>query len=32
VILRKGEVVEAGPVDKLSDLARELLPGSGEGS
>ena len=28
VVLRKGKVVEAGPVDKLSDLARELLPGS----
>ncbi|MGP8149486.1 MAG: ABC transporter ATP-binding protein [Acidimicrobiales bacterium] len=32
VVLRKGQVVEAGPVDKLSDLARELLPGPGETS
>jgi len=32
VVLRKGQVVEAGPVDKLSDLARELLPGRGETS
>jgi branched-chain amino acid transport system ATP-binding protein len=32
VVLRKGQVVEAGPVDKLSDLARELLPGQGETS
>jgi branched-chain amino acid transport system ATP-binding protein len=31
VVLRKGRVVEAGPVDKLSDLARELLPGADEG-
>ncbi len=29
VILRKGRVVEAGPVAKLSDLARELLPEGG---
>ena len=26
VVLRKGEVVEAGPVGELGDLARELLP------
>jgi branched-chain amino acid transport system ATP-binding protein len=26
VVLRKGRVVEAGPVDELGDLARELLP------
>jgi branched-chain amino acid transport system ATP-binding protein len=30
VVLRKGQVVEAGPVDKLSDLAQELMPGSAE--
>ena len=27
VVLRKGQVVEAGPVGKLGDLARELLSG-----
>ncbi len=27
VVLRKGRVVEAGPVAELSDLARRLLPG-----
>ena len=32
VVLRKGQVVEAGPVGELSDLARELLPDSTEGS
>jgi len=32
VVLRKGRVVEAGPVGELSDLARELLPDSTEGS
>ncbi len=32
VVLRKGQVVEAGPVDKLSDLARELLPRPPENS
>ncbi len=30
VILRKGRVVQAGPVSELGDLARELLPGAGE--
>jgi len=32
VVLRKGRVVRAGPVDQLSDLARELLPDTGDGS
>jgi branched-chain amino acid transport system ATP-binding protein len=31
VVLRKGRVVESGPVGDLSDLARELLPESTEG-
>lgn len=31
VVLRKGRVVESGPVGELSDLARELLPESTEG-
>jgi branched-chain amino acid transport system ATP-binding protein len=26
VVLRKGQVVEAGPVNKLGDLTREMLP------
>jgi len=30
VVLRKGRVVESGPVEKLGDLARELLPGPGD--
>jgi branched-chain amino acid transport system ATP-binding protein len=30
VVLRKGQVIEAGSVDELGDVARELLPGSGE--
>jgi len=32
VFLRKGQVVEAGPVGELSELARELLPDSTEPS
>jgi len=32
VVLRKGRVVRAGPVDQLGDLARELLPDTGDGS
>jgi len=32
VVLRKGKVVEAGPVDKLGELVRELLAGPGESS
>ncbi|MGA3216472.1 MAG: ABC transporter ATP-binding protein [Acidimicrobiales bacterium] len=31
VVLRKGQVVEAGPVDELGDLARELLPRADQG-
>ncbi len=31
VVLRKGRVVESGPVGELSELARELLPDSTEG-
>jgi branched-chain amino acid transport system ATP-binding protein len=31
VVLRKGRVIESGPVGELSDLARELLPDSTEG-
>ena len=31
VVLRKGRVVEAGPVSDLGDVARELLPGSAPG-
>jgi len=32
VVLRKGRVVRAGPVDELGDLAGQLLGGSGDGS
>ena len=30
VVLARGRVVESGPVDELSELARELLPGAKE--
>jgi branched-chain amino acid transport system ATP-binding protein len=30
VVLRRGEVVAAGPVDELGAVARELLPGLGD--